>query len=140
MLFAEVDGEVVGYSRVWWALEGSGQWIGFQLGNVLPEWRHKGIGSTLLCFSEDRLLQIALQLKGTRQIPKDASCFLDNYARNSEIDRINLLERRGYLAIRYDFEMVRPDLENIPDLPLPPGVEVRPGGTRAFAPDLGSLE
>jgi ribosomal protein S18 acetylase RimI-like enzyme len=126
MLFAEVDGGVVGYSRVWWALEGSGQWIGFQLGNVLPEWRHKGIGSTLLCFSEDRLRQIALQLKETRQIPKDASCFLDNYARNSEIDRINLLERRGYLPIRYDFEMVRPDMENIPELPLPPGVEVRP--------------
>lgn len=126
MLFAEVNGEVVGYSRVWWALEGSGQWIGFQLGNVLPEWRHKGIGSRLLSFNEDRLRQIATLLKETGQIPMGTPCFLDNYASNSEVDRINLLEHRGYLAIRYAFEMVRPDLENIPNLPLSAGVEVRP--------------
>jgi mycothiol synthase len=125
MLFAEVNAEVVGYSRVWWALEGSGQWIGFNFGNVLPEWRHKGIGSKMLGFNEDRLRQIATQLKKTGQIPMDATCLLDNTVNNSEVARIHLLERRGYLPIRYAFEMIRPDLENIPDLPLPPGVELR---------------
>jgi mycothiol synthase len=126
MLFAEIKGKVVSYGRVWWALEGSGQWIGFQLGNVLPEWRRKGIGSRLLKFNEDRLGQIAAQLKGTGQIPIDAPCFLDNFASKSEVDRNHLLERRDYQAVRYAFEMVRPDLENIPDLPLPAPVEVRP--------------
>ncbi len=125
MLFAEVNGEVVGYSRVWWAMEGSGQWIGFNFGNVLPEWRHKGIGSKMLGFNEDRLRLIATQLKETGQIPIDAPCLLDNTVNNSEVARIHLLERRGYLPIRYAFEMIRPDLENIPDLSLPPGVEVR---------------
>ena len=126
MLFAEVNGEVVGYSRVWWAVEGSGQWIGFQLGNVLPEWRCKGVGSTLLGFNEERLQQIAGQLKGSGELPTDAPCLLDNFASSSEIARVNLLERRGYKAVRYAFEMVRPDFENIPDLPLPVGVEIRP--------------
>ena len=126
MLFAEVNGAVVGYSRVWWAMEGSGQWIGFQLGHVLPEWRRKGIGGRLLSFNEHRLRQIAAQLKENQQVPMDTPCVLDNMANNSEVDRINLIERRGYLAIRYAFDMVRPDLENIPELTLPPGVEVRP--------------
>jgi mycothiol synthase len=125
MLFAEVDGELVAYSRVWWALEGSGQWIGFQFGNVLPEWRGKGIGNRLFCFNEERLRQIVARLKENQQIPMDTECILDNYVNNSEIDRKNLIERRGYTAVRYAFEMVRPDLENIPDLPLPAGVEVR---------------
>jgi mycothiol synthase len=126
MLFAEVNGEVVGYCRVWWAVEGSGQWIGFQFGNVLPEWRKKGIGSTLLSFNEERLREIAVQLKGSGELPKEATCLLDNFVSNSETARMNLLERSGYIAVRYAFEMVRPDLENIPDLSLPPGVEIRP--------------
>jgi mycothiol synthase len=126
MLFVEINGEVVGYSRVWWAVEGSGQWIGFQLGNVLPEWRHKGIGSTLLNFNEERLHQIATQLKESSELPADAPCLLDNFVSSTETARINLLERRGYQAVRYAFNMIRPNLENIPELPLPPGVEIRP--------------
>jgi ribosomal protein S18 acetylase RimI-like enzyme len=126
MLFAEVNGEVVGYSRVWWAVEGSGQWIGFQFGNVLPEWRNKGIGSTLLRFNEERLLEIATQLKECGDLPGDAPCLLDNFVSSSEAARINLLERQGYTPARYAFEMVRQDLENIPDLQLPPHVELRP--------------
>ncbi|OGN94684.1 MAG: hypothetical protein A2Z71_04845 [Chloroflexi bacterium RBG_13_50_21] len=126
MLFAEINGEVVGYSRVWWEVEGSGNWIGFQFGDVLPQWRQKGIGSTLLRFNEERLQQIAMQLKERGEIPTEAPCLLDIFISNSEVARKNLLESRGYNAVRYAFEMVRPDLENIPDLPLPPGVELRP--------------
>ena len=126
MLFAEVNGEVVGYSRVWWAVEGSGQWIGFQFGNVLPEWRRKGIGSALLGFNEERLREIAAHLKASGELPIDATCLLDIFVSSSETARANLLELNGYTAARYAFEMVRPDLENIPDLPLPAGVEVRP--------------
>jgi mycothiol synthase len=126
MLFAEVDGEVVGYCRTWWEVEGSGRWVGFQFGNVLPEWRRKGIGSTLLGFNEKRLRYIASQLKENGELPADAPCVLDNFVSSTEMDRINLLERWNYKAVRYSFEMVRLDLENIPNIPLPTGVEVRP--------------
>jgi len=37
-----------------------------------------------------------------------------------------VLEARGYRGVRFFFGMVRPTLDAIPDLPLPPGVEVRP--------------
>jgi ribosomal protein S18 acetylase RimI-like enzyme len=125
MLFVEIDRNVVGYSRTWWEVEGSGRWVGFQFGYVLPEWRRKGIGSTLLGFNEQRLRQIAKQLKENCELPVDASCQLDNFVSSSETDRINLLERLNYQVVRNAFEMVRPDLENIPDLPTPNGVEVR---------------
>lgn len=126
MLLAESQAEVVGYCRVWWEVEGSGKWVGFQLGYVLPEWRRKGIGSTLLSFNEQRLRQIASSLKASGELPLDAPCELDNFVNEKEADRINLLERHGYQVVRYAYEMVRPDLENIPDLPLPQGIEVRP--------------
>jgi len=126
MLFVEVNGSVIAYSRVWWEVEGSGSWVGFHFGNVLPEWRRKGIGSTLLLFNEGRLSQIARQLKESGELPFDATCIMDNFTSSTEVDRIHLIERRGYQPVRYAFEMVRPDLENIPDLPLPAGVEVRP--------------
>ncbi len=126
MLFAEIGGEVIAYCRVWWEVEGSGRWVGFHFGNVLPSWRRRGIGSYLLGFNEKRLSQVAMQLKESGHLPPDTFCSMDNFVSNTEIDRIHLLERSGYQAVRYSFSMVRPDLENIPDLPLPHGVEVRP--------------
>jgi mycothiol synthase len=126
MLFAENNGKVIGYSRVWWSVEGSGRWIGFQFGYVLPAWRGKGVGSELLRFNEERLIQISMELKKSGELPADTPCLLDNFATSTELQRVNLLERRGYLPVRYSFEMVRPDLQNIPELPLPDGVEVRP--------------
>lgn len=125
MLLAELGGKLVGYTRCWWEVEGSGNWIGFQIGFVLPEWRSKGIGSILLNFTEQRLEEIARQLKENGQLPPGAECYLDNSVSSSETDKINLIERRGYQAIRFSFDMVRPDLENIPELPLPKGVELR---------------
>lgn len=125
MLMAEVDGELVGYTRCWWETEGSGSWVGFQFGSVVPQWRNKGIGSALLRFSEARLAQIAGQLKKDGVLPVDAPCILDNFITGSELARQNLLERRGYRAVRHTYEMLRPHLDDVPDLPLPPGVEVR---------------
>jgi mycothiol synthase len=126
MLLAEVDGQAIAYCRVWWELEGSGNWVGFELGHVLPEWRGRGIGTTLLNFSEWRLQEIATGLKQSGQLSPEASCTLDNFVKDSEVEKARLLERHGYQAVRHTYDMVRPDLENIPDLPLPPGVEVRP--------------
>jgi mycothiol synthase len=127
MCLAEVDGKVVGYSRVWWEIdEYAKQWTGFQVAFVLPEWRRKGIGSALLHFNEARLAQIFSELKATGEIPAEMPGVYDNFAEESARDTTNLLERRGYIAIRYAFSMVRPDLENIPDCPLPEGLEVRP--------------
>ena len=126
MCLAEVDGQVVGYSRVWWEIDEYAQhWTGFHFGFLLPEWRKKGIGSAILRFNEERLAQIYAECKAAGEIPEGlpgvCDCFIEDTAR----DTIALLERYGYVPVRYGFNMVRPDLENIPDCPLPEGLEVR---------------
>ena len=126
MLFAETADGLAGYARVWWEIQGDGTWVGFSIGYVRPAWRRKGIGTALLGFGESRLRQIARQLKQVGSLDAQAPCVLDNFLSESERDTRALLERNGFSIIRHNYEMVRPDLENIPELPLPPGVEVRP--------------
>jgi len=50
MIFIEVDEEVIGYARVGWYPEDSGDRIYYSLGWILPVWRRKGIGSAVLQF------------------------------------------------------------------------------------------
>jgi len=126
MLFAEIEGRAVGYTRVWWQMDGDGNWLGFSVGYVLPEYRRRGIGRTLLDFAETRLMEISTRLIDTGQLPPSTLRFYDNSVSDKEIAKESLLKHAGYQPIRYGFEMVRPDLENIPDLPLPEGLEVRP--------------
>jgi GNAT superfamily N-acetyltransferase len=126
MLFAETADGLAGYTRVYWARQGDGAWIGFAAGFVRPEWRRKGIGTALLCFDETRMLQMARQLKQSGEVAPQAVCTFDQYLSETEHDTRTLFERNGFKIVRHNYEMVRPNLENIPDLPLPPGVEVRP--------------
>jgi mycothiol synthase len=46
------------------------------------------------------------------------------------------LEAAGYEAVRFTASLQRPDLENIPDLPLPEGVEIRPVTSEMIRPIL----
>ncbi|NIV28614.1 MAG: GNAT family N-acetyltransferase, partial [Anaerolineae bacterium] len=59
MLFAEVDGKVVGYSRVWWNQTSDGKRLYSGFVYLEPEWRHKGIRRAMLRHNERRLREIA---------------------------------------------------------------------------------
>jgi mycothiol synthase len=126
MLFAEVEGRAVGYTRAWCQVDGDGNWIGFSLGYVVPAYRRRGIGRNLLDFVETRLKEISNHLIETGQLSPTAPRFFDNSVSDTEIAKESLLKHAGYQAVRFEYDMVRPDLENIPDLPLPAGLEVRP--------------
>jgi mycothiol synthase len=126
MLFAEVEGRAVGYTRAWWQIDGKGNWIGFSLGYVVPEYRRRGIGRTLLDFVEMRLMEISSHLIETGQLSPSAPRYYLNTVDEKELAKESLLKHAGYQSIRFELDMVRPDLENIPDLPLPAGLEVRP--------------
>ncbi|MBN2146403.1 MAG: GNAT family N-acetyltransferase [Anaerolineales bacterium] len=126
LCFAEVDGQVIGYTRVWWDFNGEGQWEGFKFANVLPEWRRKGVGAALLKFNEGRLREIAAHLRQEGQIPVGMPMIYTSFVDDSAKDTGSFLLANGYCAVRYSYEMVRPDLENIPSAPLPTGLEVRP--------------
>jgi ribosomal protein S18 acetylase RimI-like enzyme len=120
MLFAEVDGKVVGYSRVWWAQTSDGKRLYTSFVFLMPEWRHKGIRRCMLRQNERRLREIAAGH------PHDWERWFSAWASEGEEHWESLLIDAGYRAVRHGFEMVRPDLEEIPELPLPEGLDVRP--------------
>jgi mycothiol synthase len=120
MLFAEMHGEVIGYGRVSWQKEVDGPRRYMHFTFLLPEWRHNGIRRAMLRHNERRLRQIAAGH------PLDGPRSFESWAADSETHWASLLAEEGYGPTRYGLTMVRPDLEAIPDLPLPGGLEVRP--------------
>ena len=70
MIFAEVNGEVIGYARGWWQDEPNGPLIYGLIGFLAPAWRRKGIGSRMLQWVEDRLREIA-----SSHAPEREECF-----------------------------------------------------------------
>lgn len=121
MVIAEVHGEMVGYGRCQWEQQLDGERIYQHFATLLPTWRGKGIRRAMLQFNEDRLRTIAASH------PQDHKQWLNSWAAETETDWIKLLEINGYKPIRYFMDMVRPNLDNIPNLPLPKGIEVRRG-------------
>ena len=120
MLFAEMVGEVIGYSRVTWKEELDGKRLYVHFGFLLPEWRRRGIGRLMLRYNQQRLRRIAAV--HPNHIPR----YFESFAADSEVSATALLLREGYSAVRHNFEMLRPTLDDIPEAPMPPGLEVRP--------------
>ena len=120
MLFVEVEGTVVGYSRVYWEEAAHTGRLYIHEGFLIPSWRGKGIGRSMLHYNEQRLHEIASGHKG------DTPGVFQAEAASTEIAKTHLLEHSGYTPVRFFCEMLRADLENIPQYPLPPGIELRP--------------
>jgi len=120
MIFAEINNEVIAYSRGFWFQEENGPRIYSSVGFLVPAWRRKGIGSALLGWMEDRLRSIA-DSHSAMEVG-----YLQGFVDGANQNMSALLEKFGYQPIRYGVQMVRPDLENIPDFALPEGLEVRP--------------
>jgi mycothiol synthase len=128
MLFVEMNGEVIGYNRVWWQKEAlTGDWVYTLIGFLLPAWRGKGIGRAALHYLETRLREIA------REHPQDGQArFFQTFAADTEAAREALLLSEGYAAIRHGFHMVRPLSKPITVAPMPPGLEVRTAQPEQF--------
>lgn len=120
MIFAQVDGIVIGYNRVFWRKETEGATIYQHFGFLAPAWRRRGIGRAMLHGAERRLTEIASDhhCNGAR--------FFESFAEAKEYGTQALLTQEGYQAIRREYTMVRPNLEEIPPASLPPGIEIRP--------------
>jgi len=119
-LFVEVSGVVVGYSETWWAKDPSGIGIYSHHIFLLPQWRGKGIAEAMLSNCERRLREVS------RASQDGSPRFFQAFVAETESDLASVLERTGYSVYRYGLKLVRADLEDIPDLPLPEGIEVRP--------------
>lgn len=119
LIIAEVDGQEVGYGRVRWEEEDSRRNYGLA-GYFLPAWRRKGIGQALLDWLGGRAWEIA------REHPTPAPSFLQINATQYQ-EWLHALARQAGYKIKESWAlMVRPNLDDIPDTPLPEGLEVRP--------------
>jgi mycothiol synthase len=128
MIFVEVDGQVIAYSRVWWVEESGGDYVYGSLGFIRPEWRRKGIGTAILSHNERRLRQIA------EGHPPKARKFFDNESSDARVGVAALLRRMGYEEIRWGYEMKRSIDDPLPEAPMPAGLEVRPAIEAHYRP------
>jgi ribosomal protein S18 acetylase RimI-like enzyme len=126
MIFAEVNGGVVGYGRVEWHLNDEGQWIGLHLAFLDAAWRHMGIGTAMLRYLEQRLRLIADRLQAEGVITADMPRLFETAIVDTETGRDALLQKEGYTAVRFGHLMSRPLSEPIEITPMPDGLEVRP--------------
>jgi ribosomal protein S18 acetylase RimI-like enzyme len=120
MIFAVVDGELVGYAQTSWYQESDGTRLYHHWGYVKPDWRRRGIGSAILTWLEDRQRAIAATH------PEDGLRFHQAESFDRAHATTALLECFDYPVARRWYEMTRPLGEEIPDAPLPDGLEVRP--------------
>jgi len=119
MVFAEIDGDPVAYGRVTWWTELTGIRRLMPFCFVHPDARGRGIGAAMLAHNETRLTEIAAEH------PADGEQTFEVFHTDTEEGARALYDQSGYRPVLYAIDMVRPDLHDIPDAPLPEGLVVR---------------
>lgn len=122
MVFAEVDGQAVGYGRCMWEELIDGLLVYSSFVQLLPQYRNKGIRRDILHRMESRLRQIGAEHAANYEK------VLQVRAEEAGTHWSRLLESEGYEVARYGLTMVRPNWDNIPDCPIPEGIVIRSGG------------
>lgn len=120
LLFAEVDEQVIAYSRLAYSQETTGRRIFNSLGRVHPAWRGRGIGRAMLLYNENRGREKAAKM------PSEGERVFQVNSAQGEIGAQALYQSLGFRPVRRTYYMVRPNLENIGPIALPEGLEVRP--------------
>ena len=121
VIFVEIDGEAVGYGRCWWLQEIQGDRLYLHYAYLLPAWRGMGIRQAMLRHNERRFSAIAADHL------TDGARWLQSWASETETHWQSILQNTDYQIVRYNMDMVRSNLNDIPDIPLPSGVKVRRG-------------
>jgi GNAT superfamily N-acetyltransferase len=117
LLLVEHHAQVIGYAHVWWRwTEVSGTRIFLHLGYLVPEWRGRGIGRTLVQWAQQRIRTlVALEPVGT------AAMFATNVS-TTEPAANTLFQQLGYTVVRRMSDMVLDPLPLIVPSDLPADV------------------
>ncbi len=120
LLFAEVNDVVIAFAEIGLTQMRQNELLCFQYAHVLPQFRRDRLRETLVRFNEKALRDIV------RHRPEDERKLFRSWALSSPNEWQELLLSEGYEPAWHLFEMVRPNLDNVPDVELPEGVTVRP--------------
>jgi GNAT superfamily N-acetyltransferase len=116
----ELDGQVVAYGRFSWEPMATGDQIVSGVLNVDPRARGGAVEGLLLQHAIDRTQELATELSGGRGVPLSIGVT----DRDPELQRA--AEARGFRRVRQFAHLIRPNLDHIPEIPLPAGFEIRP--------------
>ena len=126
VVVGELDGRFVAYAQARAQDDNDGGRNYTAGGEVDPEVRGRGIGRALLRHNirhqQARAKREAAALGATPDVERR----LESWGFESQAPRTRLLESEGFKVVRWFFEMLRPDLDDIVDLPMPAGLEFRP--------------
>ena len=115
LFLAEVDGRLSGYIRVGWRDEPATR-LYEVIVFVDPEVATEPVFDAMLEVAERRMAEIvANDPPGTKVARANPPGGIGDAA----------LTRRGYVPIRHAYTMVRPTLDDLPDAPMPEGLEIR---------------
>jgi ribosomal protein S18 acetylase RimI-like enzyme len=132
-IVARRDGATVGYGRAEWHDLTDGDRLFAFTSVVEPAAWGQGITEALVPWCEDRLREIAAG------IPDDRRAWLGTYVFDGDTELERVLLTRGYEAVRWDAEMIRDTMDDLPEVPpLPDGYEIRPVPP-ARLPDVGAM-
>jgi GNAT superfamily N-acetyltransferase len=120
MIFAEVNGRVIAYSRVWWGDEPDGPLTYYTFCYLHPDWRRKGIGGAILRHNRARIREIAAGHDPERKK------LIYTWAEEKQAGAHALLKREGFEEVRYFFTMLRDLNRPIPEPVMPEGLAIRP--------------
>jgi GNAT superfamily N-acetyltransferase len=119
LVVVERDGRPVAYSRVWWDEEAGGPHLYRHACFVDPQVGGRGIGAALFAWNESRLNEVAAAHDVDEQL-------LEAWNDDRNVAATTLIRDAGYEPVTYAAEMVRPTVDDLPDCPLPDGLEIRP--------------
>ena len=125
VLIVERDGATIGYARVEWRDQIDGTRGFVSICHLQPGERRQGIGRAMLGWCEARLSSKAAELPDRASVSGSMQAFA--YGANPGAKA--LLDRTGWTRAGHGYEMVRPTLDDIPNLPMPDGLLVRPVGS-----------
>ena len=115
---AEIDGHIVGYGRAAWHQQSDGPRIYEVLAFVDPMVAGNELFMAMVDALETRLRVIAAEH------PPGEKLF-ETFGGDSAAEREALLLGLGYEPVRHGYAMLRPSVDDLPDAPLPAGVEIR---------------